>query len=181
MFTPQIQYPNTEYCVDDFGVNWVCLKVFSKMLRSEFCDVSMSSPTVADDLHMKLLYLENRVAFAKLFFATEVKLAMDIAHAETSEFAGHLNETPLMQKKGLLSRMQTLSKAVEMGRRYFPHCSEVFDKFMEDDLTDLFYLEKGTPEEQLIKRKRFVELKEDVQKAFNKDKAELHRSGLSSL
>ncbi|THG17475.1 hypothetical protein TEA_006865 [Camellia sinensis var. sinensis] len=177
------------------------------MLRSEFCDVSMSSPTVADDLHMKLLYLENRVAFAKLFFPTEVKLAMDIAHAETSEFAGHLNETPLMQKKGLLSRMQTLSKAgklftilvvefiftvtllnvcgchgaVEMGRRYFPHCSEVFDKFMEDDLTDLFYLEKGTPEEQLIKRKRFVELKEDVQKAFNKDKAELHRSGLSSL
>ncbi|KAL7211099.1 hypothetical protein ACSBR2_014056 [Camellia fascicularis] len=106
---------------------------------------------------------------------------MDIAHAETSEFAGHLNETPLMQKKRLLSRMQTLSKAVEMGRRYFPHCSEVLDKFMEDDLPDLFYLEKGTPEEQLIKRKRFVELKEDVQKAFNEDKAELHHSGLSSL
>lgn len=69
---------------------------------------------------------------------------------------------------------------VEMGRRYFPHCSEVLDKFMEDDLPDLFYLEKGTPEEQRTKRKRFMELKQDVQKAFHKDKAESHRSGLSS-
>ncbi|GMP71459.1 hypothetical protein CsSME_00029850 [Camellia sinensis var. sinensis] len=174
----------------------ICIDVLDReMWRNPMVgDVSMSSPTVADDLHMKLLYLENRVAFAKLFFPTEAKLAMDIAHAETSEFAGRLvsrgsngnlrevdlNETPLMQNKRLLSRMQTLSKTVEMGRRYFPHCSEVLDKFMEDDLPDLFYLEKGTPEEQLIKRKRFVELKEDVQKAFNKDKAELHRSGFSS-
>lgn len=70
--------------------------------------------------------------------------------------------------------------AVEMGRRYFPHCSEVLDKFMEDDLPDLFYLEKGTPDEQRIKRRRFMELKNDVQKAFNKDKAESSRSGLSS-
>ena len=67
-----------------------------------------------------------------------------------------------------------------MGRRYFPHCSLVLDKFMDDDLPDLFYLEKGTPEEQRIKRTRFVELKEDVQKAFNKDKAELHRSRIAS-
>lgn len=70
--------------------------------------------------------------------------------------------------------------AVEMGRRYFPHCSEVLDKFMEDDLPDLFYLEKGTHEEQRIKRTRFMELKDDVNKAFNKDKAEFTRSGISS-
>lgn len=70
--------------------------------------------------------------------------------------------------------------AVELGKRYFPHCSEVLDKFMEDDLPDLFFLEKGTPEEQKIKRRRFKELKDDVQRAFNKDKAGLHRSGLSS-
>lgn len=70
--------------------------------------------------------------------------------------------------------------AVEMGRRYFPHCSEVLDKFMEDDLPDLFYLEKGTQEEQRIKRTRFMELKDDVHKAFNKDKAEFSRSGISS-
>lgn len=67
---------------------------------------------------------------------------------------------------------------VEMGQRYFPHCSEVLDKFMEDDLPDLFYLEKGNHYEQRVKRTRFMELKEEVQKAFSKDKAE--HSGLSS-
>lgn len=69
---------------------------------------------------------------------------------------------------------------MELGRRYFPNCSQVLDKFMEDDLPDLFYLEKGTSEEQKIKRKRFKELKDDVQRAFNKDKAENRCSGLSS-
>lgn len=69
---------------------------------------------------------------------------------------------------------------VEMGKRYFPHCSHVLDKFMEDDLPDLFYLEKGTLDEQRIKRTRFMELKEDVQRAFNKDKELKNRSGLSS-
>ena len=64
--------------------------------------------------------------------------------------------------------------AVEMGRRYFPNCSEVLDKFMEDDLPDLFYHEKGTPDEQRIKRTRFMELKEDVQGAFIRDKAEIN-------
>lgn len=61
---------------------------------------------------------------------------------------------------------------VEMGRRFFPHCSEVLDKFMLDDLPDAFYLEKGTPEEQVMKRTRFVELRKDVLRAFSKDKAE---------
>lgn len=67
-----------------------------------------------------------------------------------------------------------------MGRRYFPNCSEVLDKFMEDDLPDLCYLEKGTPDEQRIKTRRFMELKDDVHKAFSKDKAVMSRSGLSS-
>jgi regulatory protein NPR1 len=52
----------------------------------------------------------------------------------------------------------------------------VLDKFLEDDAPDHFYLEKGTPDEQQIKRARFCELKEDVRKAFSKDKA-----GFSSL
>lgn len=63
--------------------------------------------------------------------------------------------------------------AVEKGRRFFPHCSEVLDKFLEDeiDMPDNF-LEKGTPEEQRTKKMRYMELKEDVQKAFSKDMAE---------
>ena len=69
--------------------------------------------------------MPTAVAFARLFFPSEAKLAMDIAHAETtSEFAGlsaskgsngnlrevDLNETPIMQNKRLLSRMEALMK-----------------------------------------------------------------------
>ncbi|XVF27219.1 hypothetical protein REPUB_Repub14bG0088100 [Reevesia pubescens] len=174
----------------------ICIDVLEREMRRNPMagDVSVTSHTLADDLHMRLLYLENRVAFARLLFPSEAKLAMDIAHAETtSEFAGipskgsngnlrqvDLNETPFMQKKRLLAKMAALMKTVEMGRRYFPHCSAELDKFMEDDLPDLFYLERGTPEEQKIKRSRFRELKEDLQKAFNKDKAEFNRNGFSS-
>ena len=67
------------------------------------------------------------MAFARLFFPSEAKLAMDIAHAETtSEFAGlsasnskgsngnlrevDLNETPIVQSKRLFSRMEALMK-----------------------------------------------------------------------
>ncbi|KAK1432539.1 hypothetical protein QVD17_09436 [Tagetes erecta] len=174
----------------------ICIDVLEREIKRTpmIGDVSVCSSAVSDDLHMKLLYLENRVAFARLLFPSEAKLAMEIAHAQTtSQYPGllaskgsngnlremDLNETPLVQNKRLVSRMEALSKTVEMGRRYFPHCSEVLDKFMEDDLQDLFILEKGTLEEQEIKRSRFMELKEDVQRAFTKDKAELHR-GLSS-
>ncbi|XP_011040366.1 PREDICTED: regulatory protein NPR3-like isoform X2 [Populus euphratica] len=175
----------------------LCIDILEREMRRNPMagSASITSHTMVDDLHMKLLYLENRVAFARLFFPTEAKLAMDIAHAATTpEFAGlaaskgsngnlrevDLNETPIMQNKRLRSRMEALMKTVEMGRRYFPSCSEVLDKFMEDDLPDLFYLEKGTPDEQRIKRTRFMELKEDVQRAFTKDKAEINRTGLSS-
>lgn len=175
----------------------ICIDVLEREMRRNPMapDASIASQTMADDLHMRLLYLENRVAFARLFFPSEAKLAMDIAHAETaSEFARlaaskgssanfrevDLNETPIVQKKRLCSRMEALMKTVEMGRRYFPHCSEVLDKFMEDDLPEMLYLEKGTTEEQKIKRGRFMELKDDVQKAFTKDKAEFDRVGLSS-
>ncbi|KAI3506315.1 hypothetical protein L1887_28672 [Cichorium endivia] len=84
-----------------------------------------------------------------------------------------LMESPLVQTKRLLWRLKALSKTVETGRRFFPHCSEVLDNFMSDDFPDLFNLDKGTPEEQVIKQTRFMELKEDVKRAFIKDKAEL--------
>ncbi|KAF3327522.1 regulatory protein NPR3-like protein [Carex littledalei] len=167
----------------------VCIDVLEReMMRNPlavYIEDSVTSPLLADDLHMKLLYLENRVAFAKLFFPTEAKVVMQISQAaQTSEFAGvytsdnsgklkevDLNETPMMRNKRLRERVDALMKTVELGRRYFAHCSQVLDKFLEDDLPDLFYLEKGTPDEQKIKRARFCELREDVRKAFSKDKA----------
>lgn len=65
------------------------------------------------------------VAFARLFFPTEAKLAMHIAHTETTdEFSGvaapkgssgnlrevDLNETPVMQNRRLRSRLEALMK-----------------------------------------------------------------------
>ncbi|CAN1282137.1 BTB/POZ domain and ankyrin repeat-containing protein NPR1 [Linum perenne] len=158
----------------------ICIEVLEREMRRNPMtqDITATPHTPDEDLHMKLLYLENRVAFARLFFPTEAKLAMDIANADTTpEF--DLNETPVMQKRRLLSRLEALKKTVETGRRFFPNCSEVLDKFMEDDLPDVFFLEKGTPDEQRIKRNRYVELKDDVHKAFTKDKAE-NRNVLSS-
>lgn len=38
-----------------------------------------------------------------------------------------------------------------------------------DDLPDAFYLEKGSEEEQKFKKMRFMELRDDVQRAFHKD------------
>ncbi|KAK9067468.1 hypothetical protein SSX86_014797 [Deinandra increscens subsp. villosa] len=192
---PKDYYVKTEHG-QETNKDRICIDVLEREIKRSpmIVDVSVHSSAVTDDLHMKLLYLENRVAFARVLFPSEAKLAMEIAHAQTtSEFPGllaskgsngnlremDLNETPLVQNKRLHSRMEALSRTVETGRRYFPHCSEVLDRFMEDDLQDLFILENGTQEEQELKRTRFVELKEDVQRAFTKDKAELHR-GLSS-
>ncbi|KAI9176722.1 hypothetical protein LWI28_006370 [Acer negundo] len=177
----------------------ICIDVLEREMRRNSMSVNMSisSHMIADDLHMKLDYLENRVAFARLLFPAEAKLAMDIADAHsTSAYTGlaaskskgssgnlkevDLNETPSVQAKRIQLRMQALLKTVETGRRYFPHCSEVIDKFLDDDMPDALLLEKGSAEEQNIKKMRFTELKEDVQKAFSKDMAVNHRSCLTS-
>ncbi|KAK3165552.1 hypothetical protein QOZ80_1AG0034640 [Eleusine coracana subsp. coracana] len=179
----------------------LCIDILEReMMRNPMAvEDAVTSPLLADDLHMKLLYLENRVAFARLFFPAEAKVAMQIAQADTTEEFGGIaaastsgklrevdpNETPVTQNKRLRSRVDALMKTVELGRRYFPNCSEVLDKFLEHDLPDgldTFFLQKGTPDEQQVKRMRFCELKEDVRKAFSKDKADNSGmfSGLSS-
>ncbi|KAL0301706.1 UNVERIFIED_CONTAM: BTB/POZ domain and ankyrin repeat-containing protein NPR1 [Sesamum radiatum] len=143
----------------------LCIDVLEREMRRNPLagNMSMSSMMVADDLHMRLLLLENRVALARLLFPLEARLAMQIAHADaTSEFTG-------------------LSAAkVETGRRFFPNCSEVLDRLLEYDTSGSLLLEKGTPEEQRMKRMRYMELKADVMKAFNKDIAENNWVGFSS-
>lgn len=70
--------------------------------------------------------------------------------------------------------------AVEKARRFFPNCTIVLDRLSEDDTIGAMLLEKGTPEEQRMKRMRYMELKEDVMKAFSKDMAENNWTNLSS-
>ncbi|KQK13847.1 BTB/POZ domain and ankyrin repeat-containing protein NPR3 [Brachypodium distachyon] len=154
------------------------IKTKSSISEERLCEeVQIATPLLADNFHMRLLNLENRVSFARIFFPSEAKLVMRIAQADsTEEFTGltlanfaklkdDLNDLKLRE------RFDALTKTVELGRGYFPHCSEVLDKFLNEESTELFFLETGTPEDQRIKRMRFSELKEDVLKAFSKDKA----------
>lgn len=174
----------------------LCIDVLEREMRRNPLagNISLSSMMVADDLHMRLLLLENRVAMARSLFPLEARLAMEMAHADsTIEFAGlsatnavngsfkevDLNEMPSDYVRRLRLRLQALQKTEETGRRFFPNCSEVLDQLLEDGDGTLF-LEKGTPEEQRQKRLRYMELKQDVMKAFSKDKAEHQRTGFSS-
>ncbi|KAH9288453.1 hypothetical protein KI387_032570, partial [Taxus chinensis] len=89
--------------------------------------VPLSLSFAGEDMRIKLLYFENRVALAKLLFPTEAKVAMEIAQVDmTSEYTGFgassavpghirtamdLNETPTAaMKKKLNSRMDALSR-----------------------------------------------------------------------
>ncbi|EOA13127.1 hypothetical protein CARUB_v10026146mg [Capsella rubella] len=181
----------------------LCIDILERQIRKNpmVLDSPMCSLSMPEDLQMRLLYLEKRVGLAQLFFPTEAKVAMDIGNVEgTSEFTGlppplngltgnlsqvDLNETPQMLTKRLLTRMEALMKTVETGRRFFPYGSEVLDKYMDeyidDDILDDLRIEKGSSQERRLKRMRYRELKDDVQKAYSKDKeSKIARSCLSA-
>ncbi|KAK3446302.1 BTB/POZ domain and ankyrin repeat-containing protein NPR1 [Eucalyptus grandis] len=166
----------------------ICIDALEREMQrriSEAGYMSISPDAITDDIY-RLDYLVGRVKFAAMFFPAEAKIAMEIADAEwTSLYKGlaskslnvdfkevDLNEGPAFLANGL----QALRKTVEMGRRYFPHCSEVLDKFL-DEAPDDFFLDQGTSEEKTSKKMRFMELKEEFQKAISKDMAENKKSG----
>ncbi|XAR53450.1 hypothetical protein NMG60_11022004 [Bertholletia excelsa] len=174
----------------------LCIEVLEQAERRDplLGEASVSLAMAGDDLRMKLLYLENRVGLAKLLFPMEAKVAMDIAQVDgTSEFhlaglnsknlAGarrttvDLNEAPFRIKEEHLNRLRALSKTVELGKRFFPRCSEVLNKIMDaDDLSELAYIENETAEERQLKKQRYMELQDVLSKAFNEDKEEFGRS-----
>uniref|UniRef100_A0A0E0MSL0 BTB/POZ domain and ankyrin repeat-containing protein NPR1 n=1 Tax=Oryza rufipogon TaxID=4529 RepID=A0A0E0MSL0_ORYRU len=140
----------------------------------------------------KKKFLYDVVALARIMFPMEARVAMDIAQVDgTLEFnlgsganppperqrtTVDLNESPFIMKEEHLARMTALSKTVELGKRFFPRCSNVLDKIMDDE-TDPVSLGRDTSAE---KRKRFHDLQDVLQKAFHEDKEENDRSGLSS-
>lgn len=70
---------------------------------------------------------------------------------------------------------------MDVGKRFFPRCSEVLNKIMDaDDLSDLAYLGNDTAEERLLKKRRYMELQDQVCKAFNEDREEHDKSKISS-
>ncbi|KAA8534823.1 hypothetical protein F0562_029735 [Nyssa sinensis] len=178
----------------------LCIEILEQAERRAplLGEAAVSLAMAGDDLRMKLLYLENRVGLAKLLFPMEAKVAMDIAQVDgTSEFSLEsinsknlddaprttvdLNEAPFKIKEEHLNRLRALSKTVELGKRYFPRCSEVLNKIMDaDELSELAYLGKDTPKERQLKKQRYMELQEVLSNAFNEDKEEFNKSNISS-
>ncbi|CAA2981980.1 regulatory NPR3-like [Olea europaea subsp. europaea] len=151
----------------------LCIDVLEReMCRNPLAvDASFSPMMVVDELHMKLLLLENRVAMARVLFPLEAKLAIQTAQADTTEVNSSDMSTEQVKRLQFM-RLQTLEKTVEKGRRFFPNCSEVLDELLVDEKVGTLLLDKGTPEERMMKRKRYMELKDDLMKAFDKDMAE---------
>ncbi|KAK9190909.1 hypothetical protein WN943_019519 [Citrus x changshan-huyou] len=154
--------------------DWLCIDVLERDMRrnSTSGNLAMSSEVMDDVFQMNLDYLENRGDISLLLFPSEARVAMEIAGADTATglsalgrkgLSGNLkeidlNETPSMQAKSRQLRLLTLLKAVETDDRYFPHCSEVVNDFL-----DASVLEKSNLEEQ--------KLKVDMQEALCKDVA----------
>ncbi|VVA10321.1 Hypothetical predicted protein [Prunus dulcis] len=178
----------------------LCIEILEQAERRDplLGEASLSLAMAGDDLRMKLLYLENRVGLAKYLFPMEAKVVMDISQIDgASEFpiggisskdlassqrtTVDLNEAPFKIKEEHLLRLRALSRTVELGKRFFPRCSEVVNKIMDgDDISQLAYTGDDTPELRLLKRRRYMELQEVLSKAFNEDKEEFDRSAVSS-
>ncbi|PAN32730.1 hypothetical protein PAHAL_5G508000 [Panicum hallii] len=172
----------------------LCIEILEQAERRDpqLGEASVSLAIAGDCLRGKLLYLENRVALARILFPMEAKVAMDIAQVDgTMEFnlgsSGNLptgiqrttvdlNDTPFIMKEEHLTRMRALSKTVELGKRFFPRCSKELDQIMDDE-TELASLGGETSTE---KKRRFHDLQDVLQKAFSEDKEENDRSARSS-
>ncbi|KAJ0864738.1 putative chromatin remodeling & transcription regulator ABTB family [Helianthus annuus] len=168
----------------------LCIEILEQAERRNplLGEASASLAMAGDDLRGKLLYLENRVALASLLFPMEAKVAMEIAQVEgTSEFTLEsvysqnlanaqrtvdLNDAPFLIKEEHLARLRALSKTVELGKRFFPRCSEVLNKIIDSERHD----EKNTPEERESKKQKYLQAQETLNKAFNEDKEEFEKS-----
>ncbi|XP_020688922.2 BTB/POZ domain and ankyrin repeat-containing protein NPR2-like [Dendrobium catenatum] len=97
---------------------------------------AVASPLLAGDLHMKLLYLENRFSFARLFFPSEWKLhklkqPQNLYWAFCSRSASNLREVDLNENrstknKRLYCRVEAL---METGIVFFLEMTHCFISF----------------------------------------------------
>lgn len=61
---------------------------------------------------------------------------------------------------------------MELGKRYFPRCSEVLNKIVDSDGHEW----KNTPEERESKKQKYLQAQETLNKAFTEDKEEYDKS-----
>ncbi|KAL8160873.1 hypothetical protein V2J09_012362 [Rumex salicifolius] len=168
----------------------LCIEILEQAERREplfLGEGCVSLARASEDTRSRLLYLESRVGLARYLFPEEAKVAMEIAHVDgTTEFTlpketVDLNEAPFIINEEHSQRMKALENTVGLGKHFFPRCSKVIDKIMDaDDLTELANMTNDTPEEQMMKKRRYMELQEELSKAFIEDKKDKSRSTLSS-
>ncbi|OVA08178.1 BTB/POZ-like [Macleaya cordata] len=164
----------------------LCVEILEEAERRDpqLGEASLSLAMAGDDLRVRLLYLENRVCLARLLFPREAQVAMEIAKVDaTSEFplAPNLNEAPFIMAEGHLNRLKALQETVNLGKRFFPRCSDHLNKIMDaEDLSELANLGNDTAEERQMKKRRYMELQDVLLEAFCKDKADLDKSPAKS-
>ncbi|KAL9422917.1 hypothetical protein AB3S75_035077 [Citrus x aurantiifolia] len=142
----------------------LCIDILEREMRRNSMseNLTMSSEGMDDDFQRELDFLEEKGA----------DTATGLSALGQKGLSGNLkeidlNETPSMQAKRRQLRLLTLLKTVETGERYFPHCSELVDRF-------LHWPYASTPEMDEEKLNVYV------QEALRKDVAYHRRSGLPS-
>ncbi|KFK36581.1 hypothetical protein AALP_AA4G142100 [Arabis alpina] len=137
---------------------------------------SLADELAADELEMRLDDLEDRVALAQRIFPMEARVAMANAQMKgTSDFIG--TDVELDRLTGAKrtspeqrSRLEALSKFVEIGRKFFPRCSAYLNDVMDCKTLIELACEDDTPENRLQKKQRYMEIMETVEKTFSEDK-----------
>ncbi|KAJ7548976.1 hypothetical protein O6H91_07G035500 [Diphasiastrum complanatum] len=141
---------------EDYLRNKICVEILEQADKENPLSVF---PVVGErELFMRLLYLENRVALARLLFPREAKVVLRLSHLDgTQEFTGfksgakreaNLNRSressmsfsselesvyvPFCMDKTLIQRVEALQRAVNVGQRFFPRCTAILNKFMDD-------------------------------------------------
>ncbi|XP_044366624.1 uncharacterized protein [Triticum aestivum] len=162
----------------------LCIEILEQAERRgpQLGEASVSLAIAGDCQRGTLLHLENRVTLMRIMFPTEARVAMDIAQVDCTleltldseakppsekEVATiDLNETRFQMNDEHLARMSALFKTVELCKRFFPRCSNVIDKIMNDE-PELASLQRDTSTER---NRRFGDMHDTLQKAFSEDK-----------
>ncbi|WOL03015.1 BTB/POZ domain and ankyrin repeat-containing protein NPR1 [Canna indica] len=169
----------------------VCIEVLGTRDSSEVNRIP--AEMTSDNLLDKLVYLESRVWLAERLYPTEAKAAMKNANVEgtpkfESSYLLHLCsgkkrlaedvvKTSFQMKEEYLSRIEALTKTVQLGKQFFPRCSKVIDKILGDDLSELSIVEHINTEER---KSRYNEILEEINNAFTQDKNAIEESASCS-
>ncbi|KAH7686473.1 Myotrophin and similar proteins protein [Dioscorea alata] len=131
--TKYVDYKRPSDEVEAFTDDHLCIDMLEEAERKDplLREPFLSHPVAGEDLRDALLYLENRVFFAKFYFPFEAKLAMKIARVDgTLEF---VVSTSLSETRENLPRKEALSRTVALGRYFFPRCSAVLDNMLDNE------------------------------------------------